>query len=124
MMSDFPQCDLLLILGTSLKVQPFASLLNHVDKDVPRLLINREKVGERVGGVLELLMGNSRGLDFSESNYRDAYYLGDCDTGARVLAGACGWGDELEQLCVSEYDRLLAKGRVSMAICHCHRGTN
>ena len=42
--SDFRQCDLLIILGTSLKVQPFASLVGLVDDDVPRLLINREKV--------------------------------------------------------------------------------
>jgi hypothetical protein len=124
MMTDLPQCDLLIVMGTSLKVQPFASLVGQVGKDVPRLLINREKVGERMGGVLGLLLGDSDGFDFSETNYRDACFLGDCDAGARALAKACGWGDELERLCVSEYDGLLAQGQVSMAICHCHRGTS
>jgi hypothetical protein len=33
-------------MGTSLKVQPFASLVGRVGSDVPRLLVNRERVGE------------------------------------------------------------------------------
>ena len=43
---DLAACDLLIILGTSLKVQPFASLVGRVASDVPRLLVNRERVGE------------------------------------------------------------------------------
>ena len=45
MAADFPSCDLLVVLGTSLQVQPFASLISRVGKDVPRLLINNQKVG-------------------------------------------------------------------------------
>ena len=43
---DFPECDLLIVTGTSLKVQPFASLVGRVGSNVPRLLVNRERVGE------------------------------------------------------------------------------
>ena len=42
---DFPACDLLIVMGTSLRVQPFASLTGRVASNVPRLLINREVVG-------------------------------------------------------------------------------
>lgn len=42
---DFPKCDLLLVIGTSLKVQPFASLINKVSRTTPRVLINKEAVG-------------------------------------------------------------------------------
>jgi NAD-dependent deacetylase sirtuin 2 len=42
---DFPKCDLLLVIGTSLQVQPFASLIARVKEHVPRVLINREAVG-------------------------------------------------------------------------------
>ena len=42
---DFQQCDLLLVMGTSLVVQPFASLIDQPRPGTPRLLINREKVG-------------------------------------------------------------------------------
>jgi NAD-dependent deacetylase sirtuin 2 len=124
MMSDLPQCDLLIVMGTSLKVQPFASLVGQVASDVPRLLINREKAGERMGGIVGMLQGDRDGFDFSETNYRDACFLGDCDDGARALASSCGWGDELERMCVSQYDSLIAQGQVSMAICYCHRGAS
>ena len=39
---DFKQCDLLIVLGTSLVVQPFASLIDRVGPHCPRLLINME----------------------------------------------------------------------------------
>ena len=44
-MVDFPKCDLLIIMGTSLVVQPFAGLAAKVDSKIPRLLINRDTVG-------------------------------------------------------------------------------
>merc|ERR1712013_174304 len=44
---DFKQCDLLIVLGTSLVVQPFASLIDRVGPHCPRLLINMEKLGCR-----------------------------------------------------------------------------
>ncbi|PIO74522.1 transcriptional regulator, Sir2 family, partial [Teladorsagia circumcincta] len=53
--SDFPKCDLLLIMGTSLVVQPFASMVNEVSEDVPRLLINKEQAGR--AGIVERAMG-------------------------------------------------------------------
>lgn len=43
--ADFPKCDLLVVLGTSLQVQPFASLISSPPKDSPRLLVNRELAG-------------------------------------------------------------------------------
>lgn len=97
---DMPQCDLLIVLGTSLVVQPFASLMHDVDENCPRLLINREKVGEAQPSLFAgLPFTSSFGFDFSESNYRDALFLGDCDAGVRQLAGLLGWGQELEELC-------------------------
>jgi NAD-dependent deacetylase sirtuin 2 len=41
---DFSACDLLIILGTSLKVAPFNNLPSLVDITVPRLLIIRDLV--------------------------------------------------------------------------------
>ncbi|KAB5547292.1 DHS-like NAD/FAD-binding domain-containing protein [Coniochaeta sp. 2T2.1] len=70
--------DMVLILGTSLTVHPFASLPETVREDAPRVLFNLE----RVGGI------GSRADDVVE--------LGDCDAGIRKLADALGWRDELE----------------------------
>jgi Sir2 family len=72
--------DLAIVLGTSLTVQPFASLPSFVGEETPRILINLERVG---------------GLG---ARADDVLLLGDCDAGVRKLADALGWLDELEEL--------------------------
>ena len=74
------QADLCIVLGTSLSVQPFASLPGMTRDSTPRLLINKERVG-----------GLGSGSD-------DVLLLEDCDSGVRKLAKACGWLGELEAL--------------------------
>ncbi|KAJ2780791.1 NAD-dependent protein deacetylase sirtuin-2 [Coemansia javaensis] len=85
---DFAACDLLVVMGTSLQVQPFASLVAEVGAAVPRLLINRERVGD----------SGAAGFDFDGmrgSVHRDALVLGDCDEACRLLAERLGWADDL-----------------------------
>ena len=72
--------DLCIIMGTSLTVQPFASLPGFCAEGVPRLLINNERVGS---------LG---------TRADDVLLLGDCDEGVCKLAAALGWLDELEAL--------------------------
>lgn len=74
------KADLAIILGTSLTVQPFASLPSFVSEDTPRVLINQERVG---------------GLG---SRPDDVLLIGDCDEGVREFADALGWRDELESM--------------------------
>lgn len=62
---DFPKCDCLIIIGTSLQVQPFASLIHNVNVNCPRILINREEV------ILQTC--------------RDLFLHGDCDEGTAKL---------------------------------------
>ena len=47
---DLPRCDLLIIMGTSLQVYPFASMVFDVPSTTPRILLNMEEVGTREGG--------------------------------------------------------------------------
>jgi len=79
--SDFgdESCRLLLIFGTSLQVQPFASLVTFVEAGTPRFLMNRERVGEELG------------LDFDTEGSTDGAFLGECDDGVRQLALLLGW---------------------------------
>jgi len=97
---DFPKCDLLIVAGTSLAVQPFAGLINHPRDHVPRFLVNREKVGEMDERMRRFasLVGSGVGFDFGETNTRDALFLGDCDAGFMELAALLGWEDELRAL--------------------------
>ncbi|XP_032632164.1 NAD-dependent protein deacetylase sirtuin-2 [Chelonoidis abingdonii] len=108
MQSDFQKVDLLIIMGTSLQVQPFASLVSRVPTNTPRLLINKEKTGQ--SDPFMSLMGLSTGMDFdSEKAYRDVAWLGECDEGCTALAELLGWKKELEELVKKEHSAIDAK---------------
>ncbi|XP_042521482.1 NAD-dependent protein deacetylase sirtuin-3, mitochondrial isoform X3 [Dipodomys spectabilis] len=80
--ADFPMADLLLILGTSLEVEPFASLSEAVRSSVPRLLINRELVGPFAWCPRS----------------RDVAQLGDVVHSVEKLVDLLGWTEELKDL--------------------------
>ncbi|KAJ8080189.1 Sir2 histone deacetylase Hst2 [Marasmius tenuissimus] len=71
--------DLLIVMGTSLTVHPFASLASRNHPSRPRVLINLDLVG-----------------DFYEPN--DVVLLGKCDDVVKDLCRALGWGEELDRL--------------------------
>ncbi|KAG6038837.1 hypothetical protein E4U41_003598 [Claviceps citrina] len=73
-----PEADVMLVLGTSLSVYPFAGLPDHAGTGAPRVLFNMERVG-------------SLGCRAD-----DVIVLGSCDDGIRKLADELGWRDELE----------------------------
>ncbi|KAG7528007.1 hypothetical protein FFLO_06462 [Filobasidium floriforme] len=98
---DLPKCDLLIVVGTSLKVHPFASLVERVPRTCPRLLINREAVGEATGW-------GDRGFSFKEGS-RDRFFQGDADAGAKELARGLGWQDELNNMVETQQSELRIK---------------
>ncbi|EPS37532.1 hypothetical protein H072_8766 [Dactylellina haptotyla CBS 200.50] len=79
-LSELEDIDLAIVMGTSLTVYPFASLPLRVPQGPPRLLINKEKVGE---------IGSRRD---------DVVFLKECDEGVRKLCQEIGWLEELEEL--------------------------
>ena len=105
--ADFAQCDLLIVMGTSLQVQPFASLVAKVPPSCPRLLLNREPVGTLPPEIPHPALAALYGLDapflflpeHAMHNWRDAAHLGDCDEGVRALCGEMGWQEDLDALC-------------------------
>ncbi|CAH1126649.1 unnamed protein product [Ceutorhynchus assimilis] len=102
---DFAKCDLLIILGSSLVVNPFAGLIDLPSSMTPRLLINNEKVGRASG--LKSMMGLSGGLEYDKKgNTRDVAWIGDCDDGCQLLADKLGWGDELKALVKAEHEKI------------------
>uniref|UniRef100_A0A8D0GB86 NAD-dependent protein deacetylase sirtuin-2 n=1 Tax=Sphenodon punctatus TaxID=8508 RepID=A0A8D0GB86_SPHPU len=108
LLQDFQKVDLLIIMGTSLQVQPFASLVSRVPTSIPRLLINKEKTGQ--SDPFLSLMGMGSGMDFdSDKAYRDVAWLGDCDKGCLALAELLGWKKELEELVTKEHAIIDAK---------------
>ncbi|XP_066108623.1 NAD-dependent protein deacetylase sirtuin-3-like isoform X3 [Saccopteryx bilineata] len=95
---DFPTADLLLILGTSLQVEPFASLSEAVRSSVPRLFMNREAVGA--------LAWHPRS--------KDVVQLGDLVDSVERLVELLGWTEELKDLVQRETGK---KQRISPTLC-------
>lgn len=113
---DFVDCDLLIIMGTSLTVQPFASLVEYVNDDCVRLLINRDKVGNGGFGFLRSMVFGE-GLCFDlPGNRRDVAWTGDCDDGCIFLADKLGMGDELREMIEREHAKLDAAQQKSFSI--------
>jgi NAD-dependent SIR2 family protein deacetylase len=67
---DFRACDLLLVIGTSLTVYPFAALVSDVEPSVPRILINHDPVGP---------------WSSDPRSFRDLFLAGDCDEVVKLL---------------------------------------
>ncbi|KAL4924792.1 SIR2 family NAD-dependent protein deacylase [Aspergillus undulatus] len=75
-----PTTDLMLVIGTSLKVAPASLLPRAVGRDVPRVLVNNEVVG-----------------DFG-SRENDVCLVESCDEGVRGFARRLGWEGELDEI--------------------------
>lgn len=75
----FGKADLLLVMGTSLQVQPFASLPDRVRRDCPRVLLNLEEVGHFTRPL-------------------DVVHIGKCDESVQELARLCGFEKDLQDV--------------------------
>ncbi len=69
--ADCDQVDLVLVMGSSLKVKPVAGLVGRIPPHVPQILINREVVGY--------------------PHQFDLCLLGECDNITHYLASRLGW---------------------------------
>ncbi|KAM6274914.1 NAD-dependent protein deacetylase sirtuin-3, mitochondrial isoform 3-T3 [Porphyrio hochstetteri] len=93
--ADFPMADLLFVIGTSLEVEPFASLAGAVRGSVPRVLINRDLVGPFAW----------------QQRYNDVAQLGDVVSGVQKLVELLGWTEEMQTLIQKERKKLDAKDK-------------
>ena len=112
--ADMPEADLVIVAGSSLTVQPFASQLRDAGPCVPRLLLNMQLVGrdgEAPGEATSGLRCDGReagGLgagdeapmeeEAAPGNYRDVAVLGGIDDSVRLLAAAAGWASDLQRI--------------------------
>ena len=104
---DFHECDLLIVMGTSLKVEPFPGMIEDPPLNVPRVLINNEKVvtyfeelGEKNGKLVETSKDRlSQKFKFGHFfNRRDIFLGGDLDNNVLELIKELGWEKELNDL--------------------------
>jgi len=87
--ADLNNADLVFIMGTSLSVEPFASLVQRAPCDVPRLLINRHVPYAMQRRPWELLTPSV--FAKTHSKRKDASLLGECDDIIVQLMHELGW---------------------------------
>nr|XP_014340983.1 PREDICTED: NAD-dependent protein deacetylase sirtuin-3-like isoform X4 [Latimeria chalumnae] len=80
---DFVNADLVFIMGTSLEIEPFASIVDSARSYVPRLLLNRDLVGPFKRKPM-------RNTDVAE--------LGDLIENIKRLVGILGWEEKMDEL--------------------------
>ena len=85
--NDIKDADLLIVIGTSLRVAPANSLVWRAPKAAMRVLVNREEAGDHLGLLFEEPYAT-----------RDYFAQGECDTVLLKLMELLGWTDELEPL--------------------------
>jgi len=104
---DFHECDLLIVMGTSLKVEPFPGMIEDPPLDVPRVLINNEpvvtyieEVAERNGKLIEISKDRlSQKFKFGHFfNRRDIFLGGDLNDNILSLIKELGWEEDLNAL--------------------------
>uniref|UniRef100_A0A803TT98 Sirtuin 3 n=1 Tax=Anolis carolinensis TaxID=28377 RepID=A0A803TT98_ANOCA len=100
--TDFPMADLLFIIGTSLEVEPFASLAGTVCASVPRVLINRDLVGPFA----------------YQPQHNDVAELGDVVSGVERVVELLGWKAELQDLMKKEKEKVRIFRLKSLAVPH------
>ncbi|XP_052065410.1 uncharacterized protein LOC127705184 isoform X2 [Mytilus californianus] len=88
---DMIQTDLVIVMGTSLEVQPFAGIIDTVKYGVPRVLFNWNAVGPFKNG----------------KRSQDVVASGDLIGSVQKFAGITGWKSEIEQLIIQNEGSLL-----------------
>ena len=93
---DVPKADLMIVMGTSLRVAPANTLVFRIPEHAMRVVINREPCGSHLG------------MDFSSSSTRDFFAGGDLDPVCLDLMQELGWLSDLEGLLENDGEKLPA----------------
>ncbi|KAL7511265.1 hypothetical protein ACHAXN_008299 [Cyclotella atomus] len=83
---DLGDCDLLIIMGTSLTVSPANSLVYRIPPTCLRLIVNNQRVGRMLG------------IDYTENSIRDVFAHGHSDEMCLDLMDKLGWLDDLASI--------------------------
>ncbi|ETL35726.1 hypothetical protein L917_12015 [Phytophthora nicotianae] len=97
---DRLQADLLLVMGTSLKVAPVMEIPGYLPSHIPQVVINKTALKKKklkskklsTGGTMSRVSGKRGGKkDEDEEEEFDMSLLGDCDDIIRYICAQAGW---------------------------------
>uniref|UniRef100_A0A7S0FCQ5 Deacetylase sirtuin-type domain-containing protein n=1 Tax=Pyrodinium bahamense TaxID=73915 RepID=A0A7S0FCQ5_9DINO len=93
--TDLSEADLVIIMGTSLAVQPFSTIIRNVKNTCAVLVVNRN-MPKTLAKHRRLRSLTSK---FSGRQLREAAFLaGDCDDSIKWMTSELGWAGELEAM--------------------------
>lgn len=103
---DFAKCDLLIVCGTSMKVDPVCDLPKLLEPEVPCILINREKVKEKGNKAKQFFdqvktkfsMGFADYTGIFDFDNKDSFIGGDLQDNCLEIIKRLGWEEEFEEL--------------------------
>lgn len=95
--SNINNSDLAFIMGSTLKVFPFANLPYNLPLNSWRVLINMERAGDTE---------SERGFKFNEENNKDLFLQGKCDEMIEKLVKDVGWEEEFNKYCENRLSEL------------------
>lgn len=88
---DINKADLTFIIGTTLKVYPFADLAYDTPAESWRVMINNETVGKS-------MFGDNK-FKFNDQSKNDLFLGGLCDDTVQKIVDDCGWNEEFKTFC-------------------------
>eukprot|EP01006_Ploeotia_vitrea_P053446 TRINITY_DN67790_c0_g12_i1.p1 TRINITY_DN67790_c0_g12~~TRINITY_DN67790_c0_g12_i1.p1 ORF type:complete len:359 (-),score=28.76 TRINITY_DN67790_c0_g12_i1:141-1217(-) len=89
---DLTKCDLLVVLGTSLAVEPVQSLVTQVNNKCTRIVVNNDTE------VLQNIKEHMTEYQEPSDSDLDWFVCGDCHTIVEELVKLAGWQDEFKQV--------------------------
>lgn len=101
---DIQDVDLLIVMGTSLRVAPACSLVPQVPKSALRVLVNREEAGDHLGIIFDKSLSK-----------RDYFAQGECDDVLLELMDHLDWIEDLKPLLSGE---MLPKSSAQLLAAH------
>ena len=105
---DAENCDLVIVLGSDMLMNPFCKIPHWVPWDVPRLVINQNLI-ENDTEIQDM----SVLFDFdSDAAYRDVFWNGPTDLGVLSLCSYLGWDKDVRY--IMEHDTALLPTRKDM----------
>ena len=91
---DIKATDLAFIMGSSLAVYPFNQLPYGIDKNVWRVLINKDEVGNFLAGLVTMNQ-----FRFNNPKKKDLFLSGFTDVVIKKLVEDCGWKEDYDAYC-------------------------
>ncbi|OWZ05552.1 hypothetical protein PHMEG_00022339 [Phytophthora megakarya] len=117
---DRLQADLLIVMGTSLKVAPVMEIPGYLPSHIPQVVINKTLLKKKklkskklsTGGTMSRISRKKDGKDGDDEEEFDLSLLGDCDDITRYICAEAGWDLDPKVIKAAQIKPLMHRSQV------------